>query len=313
MISVIIVNYNTSGILAECIESIYRFEKDEGFEIIVVDNKSDAANAALLNVLGEKYKAVKIIRLGKKVSFSEANNTGYAESARNGYTLIMNPDIIFTEPLFAKLEKIMMENPGIGALCPLLLGEDGKFQYSYFQRYPTLKRFIYFDSVLAKLFDGSEKRRNKYLCNLDIETSSDELQYVGQIPCAFFFTTPGIFRETGMMDISYELFFEDVDISYRMSKTYKLAVVPYLKVNHLSGASFRTEDNWWMHGRFLSSMINFFEIHYGRKSAKKLECFSALNSRIIILTEHIKALIGKKDEYRMKKHKYFLNLLGEKK
>ncbi|MCE1164256.1 MAG: hypothetical protein LWX07_02505 [Bacteroidetes bacterium] len=60
-------------------------------------------------------------------------------------------------------------------------------------------------------------------------------------------------------------------------------------------------------------MINFFEIHYGEKAAKKLECFSAFNSRIIILSEKIKSLFGKKDEYRMKKHTYFLELLKGRK
>ena len=43
-----------------------------------------------------------------------------------------------------------------------------------------------------------------------------------------------------MMDTSYKLFFEDVDLSYRINQKYKLAIVPQLKVLHLSGVSFAT-------------------------------------------------------------------------
>ncbi len=313
MISVIIVNYNTSDILEKCVESVYEFEKNNNYEIIIVDNASDEENKGALKRISERFNLSGTIYLGNKVSFSEANNTGFEASSKNGYTLIMNPDIIFTEPLFDKLIRITENNKELGAVCPLLTGEDGKFQQGYFQRYPTLKRFIYYDSVLAKFFGGSEKRNNKFLCNLEIDTSSEKLQYVEQIPCAFFFTTAEIFAGIGKMDTSFELFFEDVDLSYRIHKTRKLAVAPFVKVTHLSGASFRTEDNWWMHGRFIMSMINFFRKHYGEKEARKLECFSAINSRIIILLEKIKSVFGKKDEYRIKKHAHFLNLLKENK
>lgn len=313
MISVIIVNYNTSEILEKCVESVYEFERKNDYEIIVVDNASDEENKEALKRISGRFNLLNTIYLGEKVSFSEANNTGFEASSKNGYTLIMNPDIIFTNPLFEELIGITETNMELGAVCPLLTGEDGQFQYGYFQRYPTLKRFVYFDSLLAKFFDGSEKRKNKYLCNLEIDISSEELQYVEQIPCAFFFTTAKIFTGAGKMDTSYELFFEDVDLSYRIHKTRKLAVAPFLKVRHVSGASFRTEDNWWMHGRFIMSMINFFRKHYGEKEARKLECFSAINSRIIILLERIKSVFGKKDEYRMKKHLHFLNLRKENK
>ncbi len=313
MISVIIVNYNTSEILEKCIESVYEFEKKNIFEIIIVDNASDKENMEALKRISERFNLPNIIYLGKRVSFSEANNIGFEASSKNGYTLIMNPDIIFTNPLFEELIKITENNREIGAVCPLLTGDDGGFQRGYFQRYPTLRRFVYFDSMLAKFFDGSVKRRNKYLCDMEIDTNSASLQYVEQIPCAFFFTTAEIFEGIGKMDTSYELFFEDVDLSYRIHKTRKLAVAPFLNVRHVSGASFRTEDNWWMHGRFIMSMINFFNKHYGEKEARKLECFSAINSRIIIFLEIIKSVFGQKDEYRMKKHSHFLKLLKENK
>jgi len=94
MISAIIVNYNTSEILEKCIESIYEFEKKNIFEIIIVDNASDKENKEALKRISERFNLSNIIYLDKRVSFSEANNTGFEASSKSGYTLIMNPDII---------------------------------------------------------------------------------------------------------------------------------------------------------------------------------------------------------------------------
>ncbi len=66
-----------------------------------------------------------------------------------------------------------------------------------------------------------------------------------------------------LLDEDFMLFFEDVDISYRINKKYKLAVNTGLHVKHLGGTSFR-ELQWWVYGRFISSMILFFKKHYGR-------------------------------------------------
>jgi GT2 family glycosyltransferase len=313
MISIIIVNYNTSEILGKCIESVYKYENENNFKIIVVDNFSDDKNINQLKSLLEIYTEVRTIFLDKKVGFSEANNIGFRYSSGKDYILIMNPDIIFTRPLFDDIIKIMEKNKKIGAVCPLLVGTDGKFQYMYFQKNPSVCRYIFFDSIISRLFENSERLKKKYLYDYKIRTDTNEIQFVNHIPCAFFFTTAKIFSEVEMMDTSYELFFEDMDLSYRIGKNYNLAVISFLQVLHLSGTSFRTEDNGWMYGRFIFGMINFTEKHLGKSKARNLECVSSLNSHFVLLMEKVKGLFGKADEHRIKKHIFFLSLLKKKK
>lgn len=310
-ISIIIVNHNTSKVLKDCIESVLKFEASENPEIIIIDNasKDDSKNA--VTGLTSKYSNVKSIFLDKPESFSFANNRGIGQS--NGeYILIMNPDIIFTQPVLAALTKRIREDNTIGGISPALIGTDGNFQRNYFQRYPTLRQFIYYHSILAKFFNRSLKRMNRYLENQDIDISSKKIYYTEQIPCAFFLTKKSILDNSGLLDEEFDLFFEDVDLSFRIHKNYKLAVETSLEVTHIGGASFKSEDSWKLHGRFIKSMIYFFEKHYGFSRVLLLKVLVRLNSYVILQIENLKKITGKNDMYRLKKHKYLLNLLREK-
>src|SRR5262245_46933765 len=97
LVSVIIVNHNTEKVLKDCVESVYSFENSALFEIIIVDNASADGSQNTITSLAEKHSALSYIFLDELKSFSYANNRGI-EKAKGEYILIMNPDIIFTEP-----------------------------------------------------------------------------------------------------------------------------------------------------------------------------------------------------------------------
>lgn len=304
-VSIIIVNFNTGEILKKCVESIYQFETEIEFEIILVDNLSTDNSQIIIDELSGKKPEVKRILLKDKVSFSEANNIGF-DISKGDYILIMNPDIIFTESLLKKLITNFEMDPELGAVCPLLNGTDGIFQRRYFQRYPSVTQFVLFYSFLAKLFEKSEQLQNKYLQNNDLNVSSGNLEYTQQIPCAFLLTKKNIFINAGRMNTSYPLFFEDVDLCYRIGKNLKIAVDTGLKVTHLGGSSFKTSDDYWLYGRFILSMINFFSQNYTRSKTSLLKSLVILNSSVVLILEKFKMVSGKQDVYRIRKHEYLL-------
>lgn len=310
LISIIIVNHNTGNILHDCISSVFRYEISSNFEIVIIDNFSSDNSKDIIIKLSKEHNNIKYEFTNSLISFSAANNTGI-KHASGEYVLIMNPDIIFTEPVFEKLITDLKNNSVIGAISPALTGTDGNFQRNYFQRYPSLRQFIYYHSILAKFFNRSSKRMNRYLENQDIDISTGKLYFTEQIPCAFFLTTKECIKNLGLMDESYKLFFEDVDLSYRLGKNKKLAVDISVKVTHLGGSSFRSKDNWWLHGRYIASMLNFFKKNYSPFRAVLLKVLIRINSYIVLFIESIKNIFGRKDEYRIKKHKYLLQLLKE--
>ena len=311
MISIIIVNHNTGSILNECINSVLMYENTKELEIIIIDNYSKDSSREIISSLTEKHNFISAILTDTLLSFSAANNAGIKQSSGE-YVLIMNPDIIFTGPILKKLISETNKNKEIGAISPALNGTDGKFQRNYFQRYRSIIQFIYFYSVLAPLFNKSAPRMNRYLENQDIDTTQKKIYFTQQIPCAFFLTTRQVLDDIGLMDENYILFFEDVDLSYCIHKKNLLAVDTSVSVTHLGGSSFKSDDNWWMYGRFIASMIYFFRKNYSAGKAAGLKMLIKVNSNFVLLLEKIKSIFGKKDEYRYKKHEYLLKLMKEK-
>jgi N-acetylglucosaminyl-diphospho-decaprenol L-rhamnosyltransferase len=305
-ISVIIVNLNTGSILQECIESFFKHE-DNNFqtEIIIVDQNSEDNSKEIIIELANKFDCIKYIFNDSLKSFSYANNQGF-DISTGDYILIMNPDIIFINPVLIKLIESLKSNAGIGAMCPFLMGKDGKFQQEYFRKYPSVKQFVLFYMIFSKPFYRSSALRRRYFENSDIDTTSGGIEFVEQIPCAFFLTTRKIFESAGKIDDKYILFYEDVDLSFQIHKKYKLGVDMSLKILHLGGQSFKTENNWWLHGRFLISMHYFIKKNRGSFKSFLLKLFSLSNSMLIVAIEKLKMMLGKKDSYRYNKHKYYL-------
>lgn len=309
MLSIIIVNYNTGEILKECVDSLYSIENVNHLELIIVDNNSPDNSRQIIEQLNSYHKNIKHIFLEDKISFSAANNIGL-EASSGHYILIMNPDIIFTSPVFEKLESLMDTNE-TGACSPLLIGTDGEFQRIYFQRFPTILQFIFFYSIFSKIFMKSKYLINKYQYNCDIDIESGLIQFTEQIPCAFYFTTRDIFVDAGKMDPSFKLFFEDVDLSYRTGKLKPLAVDSSLRVTHLGGSSFKREDDYWLYGRFITGMLTFFRKHYGSFRYYALKFIARINSYIILSFESILGLFGKSNDYRKRKHRFFIHQIKD--
>ena len=304
-VSIIIVNHNTAEVLKECIESVYQYEDKNTFEIIIVDNNSSDNSNEIISFFQGNNVNIKSILLNKLESFSLANNRGYDLSSGD-VILIMNPDIIFTEPVLKRLVFNFEEDKNVGAISPMLIGQDGKFQRNYFQRYPSVIQYFLFHSVLMKVFYRFPKLMNRYLENQDIEKSKKEIFYVEQIPGAFFLMPRKVFEQVGKMDEKFPLFFEDMDLSYQINKNYKNAVNTKLKITHLGGTSFQSDENWWLYSRYTMSMNYFFDKNYNFLRGLILKILSVVNSSLIILIEILKGFVGKKNIYRYKKHKNFL-------
>lgn len=70
-VSIIIVNYNTKQLLADCLATVFEKTRDVAFEVIVVDN---ASNDGSERYIKKRFPNMKWINSGKNLGFGRANN-----------------------------------------------------------------------------------------------------------------------------------------------------------------------------------------------------------------------------------------------
>lgn len=129
-VSIIIVNYNTKQLLADCLTSIYAQTKDIEFEVIVSDNGSTDGSIEMLKV---NFPQVVLIENNANLGFGAANNRGLA-IAKGKYIFYLNSDTILLNnavKIFFDYWERYGEEKNIGGLGCNLKDEKGNIVHSY--------------------------------------------------------------------------------------------------------------------------------------------------------------------------------------
>ena len=122
-LSIVIVNYKSWKVLAECLDSFDQFTPKLNYEIIVVDNNSQDGQ---LGLFSQEYLAVKFIENNGNYGFSHGCNLG-AENATGEYLLFLNPDVILTDsPAIDEMISFAKENPNVGITSCRTINPKGK-------------------------------------------------------------------------------------------------------------------------------------------------------------------------------------------
>lgn len=210
-LDIIIVNWNLSRQLYECLYSVVTAEK-YGFEldrVVVIDNASTDDS---LSGLGKIKLPLYIIKNSTNRGFAAACNQGAKESKAD-YLLFLNPDTkLFTDSLTKPVDFMeRKENHSIGICGIKLLDEQGIFSTSC-ARFPSIR--IYFGAAtgLSKLFP---KAFPKHLMS-SVECEGGGV--VDQIIGAFFLVRGELFRNLKGFDERFFVYFEEVDFSLRAKR-----------------------------------------------------------------------------------------------
>src|SRR5690606_22787520 len=85
-LSIVIVAYNSSQTIKDCIDSVFATVKKTKFEIIISDNSKDSETENLVKSRGIAY-----FQNEDNLGFSKANNRA-VKKAKGRYVLFLNPD-----------------------------------------------------------------------------------------------------------------------------------------------------------------------------------------------------------------------------
>jgi GT2 family glycosyltransferase len=127
LVSIIIVNHNGKLHLDKCLGSL-KNTLYSNFEVLVVDNSSTDGSVDLVK---QKYPAIKLIELKKNVGYASSNNLA-AREAKGDFYIFLNNDTVVTKTWLSELVKSLTDNHNgkVAMAQSLLLRQDGEIDSS---------------------------------------------------------------------------------------------------------------------------------------------------------------------------------------
>lgn len=259
-LSVVIVNYNVKYFLEQCLHSVQNACRGIETEVFVVDNNSVDGS---IRMVREKFPDVHLIENKENTGFSKANNQAIRRS-KGEYVLLLNPDTIVEDDTLRKVVQFMDEHPDAGGLGVKMLDGKGKFLPESKRGLPTPSVAFFKIFGLSALFPKSRVFGKYHLGFLDKEKTHE----IDVLAGAFMLLRKSVLQVTGLLDESFFMYGEDVDLSYRITKAgYKNYYYPGTRIIHYKGESTKKSSVNYVF-MFYTAMIVFANKHFSKGNAR---------------------------------------------
>lgn len=255
-LAVCIVNWNTHDHLRRCLESLRQHAADLQPRVVVVDNGSADGSAAMT---AAEFPQVQLIANADNRGYAAGNNQALA-AVEAEFKLLLNPDVQIHAGSLQYLLEFMAVHPRAGAVAPRLRYPDGRVQLTC-RSFPTPDVVFYDALLLAKLFPHS-RTLGKYRMSW---WAMDDEREVDQPMASALLLRDAALQETGPLDEAFPIFFNDVDLCYRLKQAgWEIWFTPRVEMTHYHGAS--TSQVW---GSMLreshAGFVRFYRKHYFRR------------------------------------------------
>lgn len=278
-LSIIIVNYNVKFFLSQCLNSVKLAIDNllQPVEVFVVDNHSVDGSCFLIK---EQFPWVKLIENKQNVGFSKANNQAIKQ-AQGEYILLLNPDTVLEQDTLKKVVAFMDHHPNAGGLGVRMIDGKGNFLPESKRGLPTPQVAFFKISGLSKLFPKSKLFNRYHLGYLDEHAINE----VDVLSGAFMLLRKKTLDIIGLLDETFFMYGEDVDLSYRITLAgFKNYYFPETTIIHYKGESTKKGSVNYVR-MFYSAMSIFAQKHFRSKQ-------SSLMSSIIHIAIWLRAFLS---------------------
>jgi len=231
LVSILIPTKDCLPMLIRCIESIMEKTRYTNYELIIIDNNSQTAEARdwFDGVERLNNAKVRILRYPHPFNYSAINNFAVSQ-ARGDYLVLLNNDtaVIDGDWLDALLHHA--QRPEAGIVGAKLLFPDGTIQHA-----GVVLGLL---GVADHPFMGDPMQSNGYLHRLQVD------QNYSAVTAACLMISTELYRQVGGMDeADLEVSFNDVDLCLKVGQAGRLIVwTPYAVLMHESNVSQNTVD-----------------------------------------------------------------------
>lgn len=248
-LSIIIVNWNTRGLVLRCLNHLTGLDLPLETEVWVVDNGSTDGSPEAIR---SSFPDVHLLENSRNMGFARANNQAL-KRAQGRYILLLNTDCFPHKGAIQALIGAMERHPEAGIAGGKLRHPDGRPQNS-FGVAPTLATELIPKGLLETLLPRRfpSKRRPPH-APMEVET----------VTGAFLLVRREALECVGGLDESYFFFLEETDWCLRMRKAgWVVLHVPGAEALHLQGGS-AVQELARARVEYYRSRYRFFALHRG--------------------------------------------------
>lgn len=248
-LSIIIVNYNVTQLLRNCLKSIQKYSDGIDQEVIVIDNRStDSSWGDLI----PEFPKVHFIASEINGGFAKANNKA-VETATGEYLLILNPDTELEGSYLKEILDFADSKTNFGCLGVRMHDANGDFLPESKRSVPDMM------NSFEKLFTSFKKKNSRSYYRNDVDEYG--VAEVEVITGAFFLVKKEIYEKIGGLDESYFMYGEDIDICYTLlNNGYQNYYYGKASILHHKGES-TVKDEVYLE-RFYGAMQIFIDKYY---------------------------------------------------
>ena len=248
-LSIIIVNYNVTQLLRNCLISIQKYSDGIDYEVIVIDNNSIDRS---WNDLIPEFPRVHFIASEKNEGFAKANNKAI-ERATGEYLLILNPDTELEDFYLNEILDFANSKTNFGCLGVRMHDANGNFL-------PESKRSVPgMINSFEKLFTNFKNKNSKSYYRNDV--GENGIAEVEVITGAFLLVKKEVYEKVGGLDERYFMYGEDIDLCYTLlNNGYQNYYYGKASILHHKGES--TVKNEIYLERFYGAMQIFIDKYY---------------------------------------------------
>ena len=217
-VSILVVTYNGEEFLQPCFDAIQRNTAWPNYEVLIVDNNSNAETRDILKRYAAADERFHVELSGRNAGFAAANNIA-ALRATGEYLVFLNPDTIVTPGWLERMVRHCRRDPSIGSVAAVtnFSGNETKINFDY----ENVTEMVEFARKVAVDKAGQER---------DIAVA----------PLYCVLVPRGVWDKVGGLDDSYQVgMFEDDDFSLRIRNAgYRVITAEDAFIHHFGNGSF---------------------------------------------------------------------------
>lgn len=219
LVSIIIPTKNQVHFLRPCIDSILEKTAYVNYEIIIIDNQSDEAEAVEYLGLLRMHEKIQVIAYHKPFNYSTANNIG-AEHSKGDFILLLNND---TEILHENWLDVLLsygQRKDVGIVGPRLIYPNQTIQHAGV--------ILGINNSADHPFIGVDLEDPGYMSRLQID------QNLSAVTAAAMLIKRSVFDAvSGLDDTHYHVNYSDIDLCLKVIEAgYKILFTPHATLLH---------------------------------------------------------------------------------